>query len=1323
MAKKVKGATITFEVTDNGTLKMVGQNSRTAKKGLDNVGKSAGDVRRNMQAMSGRVESGTKGFARMQQGTGGLVQSYAILASTLFALGAAFRAMENAANIENQTKGFRALAQITGTSLLSITESVRSATGSMLDFQTAAQQTAIASAAGFTADQIRFLAEGAKLASVTLGRDLTDSFNRLIRGVTKAEPELLDELGIILRLDIATRKFAAANGLVAEKLTIAERRMAVFEEVQRQLIGNFGAMRDEADNFLNPFSRLSVAISDLIKAMQGPVVEFFASFAEFLTQNIGALTTAFALLGLSILRQIVPSIGTLSASFTEMGNNAVRAANKADSRMKASARLVRMRSKTEVAAEINKSQIVRKEIIRRFGSEEAFNKKSMAGQLARIKFMIQMEKMGMSKTRQFNQQRLSSLMVVEKRIQEEIKRTGLISNAVLGRMKVQLHSIATGPINALKIQFGKLAGVITTLGKAVSFLGAAFSRLLMAAMAFFTLKFMVDMLPSIKKINNIVQELSGNLKSTNTELKEMAFFADRTLLEDKLESINREFGTIEGTLKGANVELEFFNNMIKGIAGPSSDNFKEFIQEESRKIIELFSEGGTTGFGSQFQGFLARTGMTSGPGSPPAGLTNRSFADRSATTLGTTSSQALQDATTIQLNSIITNAIAQINAGQITAAADILSILGEETGQKFINGFQEAVEEEGKHGQAAVAFTSAFKTSLMDQNADALAMTFFKGLDEGFTVTGFSEALVETIRLMTEFREGITEITGVTVEFEEEAKSLSESLVGMIPKPSNAEKTAAQLESMLRTVYELDEAGNRTTNLKDMTMTMEDGTKIRGSLKQIAKEQLGIEAETDEILLSILESERERLELVDKRLQTHKTLATLVKMEIDRLAFVNTRVSKRMQTEFKIFDLQLKQVAALDKFGLTQTDLVKLQGAAAENLSDAEKEILAGNKALEQQIDLLESSLDRIEMLGKALLETFDSSAATNLAKLFDTANLGEFGGKEFINALAVDLRKTVSKSMAEGLVDGATEMLTPEKFKMNKKLDPAQKILQVHKQHVDGLAGILDMHVQGIAQVMGHQGTVPSVTANFDPSDPNAATYGSLFGPSGDTKPGGFRDALQGHFGKGGTLLTGLFGRRGAQTRYDSETEDGIEELTVSKVPDKAGILGTYGGTDIFGIKKAMDSTFGEGGSFEESGGKIFGEGGMFQSIGSSLFDTFFGSGGMGSSLLSIFGFAKGGYTAIQAASGGTFSGPTTGYPATLHGNEAVVPLPDGKNIPVDLGAKANNTNNTNITVNMADGSSTTDSDGAAQLAQAIDAAVQNTIEKELRPGGILAG
>jgi hypothetical protein len=36
--------------------------------------------------------------------------------------------------------------------------------------------------------------------------------------------------------------------------------------------------------------------------------------------------------------------------------------------------------------------------------------------------------------------------------------------------------------------------------------------------------------------------------------------------------------------------------------------------------------------------------------------------------------------------------------------------------------------------------------------------------------------------------------------------------------------------------------------------------------------------------------------------------------------------------------------------------------------------------------------------------------------------------------------------------------------------------------------------------------------------------------------------------------------------------------------------------------------------------------------------------------------------------ASGGISSGPDTGYLATLHGTEAVVPLPDGQSIPVDL-------------------------------------------------------
>ena len=38
-----------------------------------------------------------------------------------------------------------------------------------------------------------------------------------------------------------------------------------------------------------------------------------------------------------------------------------------------------------------------------------------------------------------------------------------------------------------------------------------------------------------------------------------------------------------------------------------------------------------------------------------------------------------------------------------------------------------------------------------------------------------------------------------------------------------------------------------------------------------------------------------------------------------------------------------------------------------------------------------------------------------------------------------------------------------------------------------------------------------------------------------------------------------------------------------------------------------------------------------------------------------------------VSAADGGMFTGPTSGYPATLHGTEAVIPLKDGS-VPVQM-------------------------------------------------------
>ena len=75
-------------------------------------------------------------------------------------------------------------------------------------------------------------------------------------------------------------------------------------------------------------------------------------------------------------------------------------------------------------------------------------------------------------------------------------------------------------------------------------------------------------------------------------------------------------------------------------------------------------------------------------------------------------------------------------------------------------------------------------------------------------------------------------------------------------------------------------------------------------------------------------------------------------------------------------------------------------------------------------------------------------------------------------------------------------------------------------------------------------------------------------------------------------------------------------------------------------------------------------------------------------------------------------------GYPAILHGTEAVVPLPNGRSIPVDMKGAGNN-----IVVNISGEGGTMNTEGGDQegLGRAIAMAVQKELQNQRRSGGIL--
>ena len=105
--------------------------------------------------------------------------------------------------------------------------------------------------------------------------------------------------------------------------------------------------------------------------------------------------------------------------------------------------------------------------------------------------------------------------------------------------------------------------------------------------------------------------------------------------------------------------------------------------------------------------------------------------------------------------------------------------------------------------------------------------------------------------------------------------------------------------------------------------------------------------------------------------------------------------------------------------------------------------------------------------------------------------------------------------------------------------------------------------------------------------------------------------------------------------------------------------------------------------------------------------------------------GIAVGGFRAF--ASGGIVTGPTLGLVGEGRYNEAVIPLPDGKSVPVDLGGAGGGGQITsNIVVNVnSDGQSQSQQsgNGSAELGKKIEGAVKQVIVGELRPGGLLAG
>jgi len=259
--------------------------------------------------------SAGRSFSSQSQGLGGLVGIYAAAAANVFAISAAFEALNAAAKFDTIIRGTESLANAVGTSATQVISSLKNITEGQLSIVEAARNANLALSAGFNVEQIEKLGAVALKASRALGRDLGDSFQRLARGAIKLEPELLDELGIFTRIEPAVEAYARQVGKSVSQLTQFERRQAFANQVIKDGTEAFRDIDTSVISTQEKFERLVANFTDLALIVGSFLADRLAPLAEFLDKNLGNRIILLGSIGLLVFN----SLKTVVAGFAMQG--------------------------------------------------------------------------------------------------------------------------------------------------------------------------------------------------------------------------------------------------------------------------------------------------------------------------------------------------------------------------------------------------------------------------------------------------------------------------------------------------------------------------------------------------------------------------------------------------------------------------------------------------------------------------------------------------------------------------------------------------------------------------------------------------------------------------------------------------------------------------------------------------------------------------------------------------------------------------------------------------------------------------------------------
>jgi len=308
------------ESTKTITIKVDLVNGQPTLRVVQDLGKEV-DKLSNSQDHNTRIQkdlananvNNTKKFADQQQAMSGLVRTYAITAANIFALSAAYNVLRENANLDILTRSSEQLSRTTGINFANVGKSLRDITDGALGVKESMQAATLGLSGGASVEQLKQITEIATKAAHALGRSVPDSVTRMVQAVTKGEPELVDEFGIILRLTVATDEYARSVGKASSELNTMEKQQAILQQLIKQGNSKFAdvSLTDNTNQFDKLATTIQTMAQNVTSFVSGPLSALFGE----LSKHTGVLGIALTLIASTLIKQIIPSFHSMGESF------------------------------------------------------------------------------------------------------------------------------------------------------------------------------------------------------------------------------------------------------------------------------------------------------------------------------------------------------------------------------------------------------------------------------------------------------------------------------------------------------------------------------------------------------------------------------------------------------------------------------------------------------------------------------------------------------------------------------------------------------------------------------------------------------------------------------------------------------------------------------------------------------------------------------------------------------------------------------------------------------------------------------------------------